>query len=510
MNLPAVLSRRRPSRRLVLTGAAAASTAALPFVLDPPYALAVAGLVLIAFIGLSWRAAARIKRLRRDIAAKHAATDLLRTRAEQSFSESGDDRRARRILQSLAGGFPYSAVKEARSFASQTKIPFADRLALLRSVEAWQLETEQAQLAAPKRSVFDVVFISHCGLPGGNTSANTAEIGICRDLGLKVGLLHHPVYQWDPNAPLNPRIEELIDGESVRLIGFDDEVECALAVVRPPISLMHPLERRPRITAGRTVVIANQTPFKFYGAEGPRDAAWDIATVERNVTDWLGAHTWYAGGPLVRATLHEHHAEEIADLDLAPEPWNEVIELDRWRLDERRVPDGRIRIGRHSRDHKLKWPEHRETLLACYPDREPFEIHVLGGAEIPARLLDGLPENWTVHPFNSLTARDFLAGIDVMAYFIASDGMEAFGRAPLEAMAAGVPVIMDRRFAPTFGPAAVYCEPDEVAAVAERLTADPDAYAAQQEAAWSHLADRFSGKSLMDRLPLPAVASGPA
>jgi hypothetical protein len=64
---------------------------------------------------------------------------------------------------------------------------------------------------------------------------------------------------------------------------------------------------------------------------------------------------------------------------------------------------------------------------------------------------------------------------------------------------------MDRRFEPTFGPAAVYCEPDQVAAVAERLTADPGAYEAQQAAAWSHVADHFSGKALMDRLPLPAA-----
>jgi glycosyltransferase involved in cell wall biosynthesis len=103
-----------------------------------------------------------------------------------------------------------------------------------------------------------------------------------------------------------------------------------------------------------------------------------------------------------------------------------------------------------------------------------------------------------------LTARDFLAQIDVMAYFIASDGMEAFGRAPLEAMAAGVPVIMDRQFEPTFGPAAIYCEPGEVASVAERLTSDPDAYAAQQTRAWNHLAQHFSGEALVERLSMCA------
>ena len=479
---------------------AAALVAAAPFALAPLPAMACAGLALLVFAALGSRVAVRLKRVRRDIAAKQAAAAHLQDLVRNApATETGDDHRIRRVHEALAGGFPDSAVEEARTVASLTKIPVADRLALLRSVAAWQLDDDRSRPSETGRSVFDIVFVSHFGLPGGTTSANVAEIEICRENGLKVGLLHHPVYAWHPNAPLNPRIEEVIDGGSVNLIGLDEEVECELAIVRLPIVLMKPLERRPKVTAAHTAVLINQTPFKFYGEEGPREQAWDIATAARHVTDWLGPATWYAGGPRVLATLTEHHAEEIAELDLAPAPWNEVIAVDEWRTD-RRVPDGRIRIGRHSRDHKLKWPEDRRTMLQCYPDRDRFEIHVLGGAETPTRILEHLPANWTVYPFGSLSAKDFLAQIDVMAYFIASDGMEAFGRAPLEAMAAGVPVIMDRQFEPTFGPAAIYCEPAEVASVAERLTSDPDAYSAQQTRAWNHLAQHFSGKALVERL----------
>jgi hypothetical protein len=109
-----------------------------------------------------------------------------------------------------------------------------------------------------------------------------------------------------------------------------------------------------------------------------------------------------------------------------------------------------------------------------------------------------------------LGTREFLAAIEVMVCFTEADAMGACDRAPLEAMAAGVPVIMDRRFAPAFGPAAVYCEPGEVAAVAERLAGDAAAYAGQQAVAWAHLADRFSAKALMDRLPLAAAAGVPS
>jgi len=494
-------------RRTVLTFAAVAATPALAFVLEPRYALAAAALVLLVLIGLGGIDSVRLQRLRRDTAVKQAAAEMLRSRAVRS-GETRDAARMRRIHEALEGGFPDSAAREAQELAADTEIPIADRYALLQSLAAWQIEHDRSRLAAPERAIFDVVLVTHAGMPGGATAANAAEIAICRDLGLTVGLLHHPVYAEHPNAPVHPRIEALIDGVSVRRIGPAEAVECALAIVRPPTVLMHPLERRPAITAGRTAVIADRTPFVAYGPDGPGDAVWDIATVERHLTVWLGPHTWYAGGPLVQAALREHHAEEIADLDFAAEPWEGVIEIDQWRLDGRRVPDGRVRIGRHTRDHRLQWPEDPRTLLECYPERDPFEIHVLGGAEAPARLLDGLPGNWTVHPVDAMPAKDFLAQIDVMAYFTAAEGGESFGRAPLEAMAAGVPVLMDRRFEPAFGPSALYCEPGEVGATAERLVADPAAYAAQQAAAWGHLADRFSAKSLMDRLPLGAP--GPA
>src|SRR5690606_5258304 len=344
-----------------------------------------------------------------------------------------------RVREALEGGFPDSAVEEAAVVAERTRIPAAVRLDLLQAVVEWHAEDERRPRVS-KRSSFDVVFISHFGLSGGNTSANVADIRVCRDQGLTIGLLHHPVYQWGPDAPIDSRVAELVDGASVRVIGLDEEVACDVAVVRLPTALMRPLERRPAISAGHTVVIANQTPFKFYGPDGPREPVWDVATVDENIGAWLGRPTWYAGGPLVHAVLTGHHAEEVARVDLAPAPWNESIDIDDWRLAGRRAPDGRIRIGRHSRDHRLKWPEDPETLLQCYPDRDPFDIRVLGGAEVPTRVLAGLPANWTVAPFGSLTPREFLAEIDLMVYFIAADGLEAFGRAPLEAMAAGVPV----------------------------------------------------------------------
>ncbi|PRY62521.1 glycosyltransferase [Glycomyces artemisiae] len=471
--------------------------------------LLIAGPVLLVLTVLCCRTGVRIARLRRDLAARRATLELLHRAARRPGPPAAADLgRLRRVEDGLAGGFPAAAAEDARKAAAIRGIPVRDRLAMVRSVAAWQRLDEQAP-ARTVRDRFDLVVVSHFGLPGGTTSANEAEIRIWHEHGLKVGLIHHPVYAWGPNAPVHPRIRALVDAGAARLIDRDAEIECDLALVRLPTVMERPLERRPAVKAARTAVLVNQTPYRRYDESGPHDHAWDIATVARNVEEWLGRPTWYAGGPLVLAALRRHHAAETAGLDLAAEPWNEAIAVADWRLGPRRTPDGRIRIGRHSRDDALKWPEDPQTLLQCYPEADPFEIHVLGGADAPRQVLGRLPANWTVRDFGALTAREFLARIDVMVYFIASDGLEAFGRAPLEAMAAGVPVIMDPRFEPTFGPAAVYCAPEEVADAAARLAADAEAYAAQRSAAWDHLERHFSARALMDRLRLGAPAAGP-
>ncbi|MQM28339.1 glycosyltransferase, partial [Glycomyces albidus] len=360
----------------------------------------------------------------------------------------------------------------------------------------------------PRELDLDIVIVSTLNLRGGTTSANEAEILAYRSAGLKVGLVHHPVKDRAMDRPLEPRLLELVDGEHVVRIHPEDTVRCDLAIVRFPVALNDLMEDRPRIEAAKIVLLVNQTPFEEYGLDGGYGTAWSIRDVHRNVTEWLGPHTWYPIGPAVRKVLLEHHADEIAGIDLAADYWYETIDAAAWTPERPRVRAGGepFRLGRHSRDHVTKFPNMAARLRAAYPDADDVEVHVLGGHNSLRRLLGEIPPRWTSHPFGSMSAVDFLAGLDAYSYFIDENLVEAFGRAPLEAMAAGVPCILPPSFAELFGDGALYCEPDGVAAHVRRLADDPDYRAERAAAGLRVVHERFSPAALLHRVSGLGVA----
>src|SRR5699024_11590235 len=138
-------------------------------------------------------------------------------------------------------------------------------------------------------------------------------------------------------------------------------------------------------------------------------------------------------------------------------------------------------FGPHARVPGSRWPETRERVEAAYPAGRIREIHVLGGARSPERLLGGLPDNWVVRGYDTVPVREFLHGIDVYVYHTSTDLLEAFGRAPLEAMASGGPTILPPRFERVFAESGVCVVAAGVRARVGALDADPLGYSRQLE-----------------------------
>ncbi len=148
-------------------------------------------------------------------------------------------------------------------------------------------------------------------------------------------------------------------------------------------------------------------------------------------------------------------------------------------------------IGRHSRPHWKKWPPTPEQIRAAYPVEGDFEVKILGGGEVATNLLGGTPDNWTLYDFNSIDPHRFLSELDFAVYFHHPELVEAFGRTIAEALASGVPTIVEPSFRELFEEACIYAEPDQVQDLVKRLYNDPIAYKERSELGHELVRQRF-------------------
>lgn len=333
-------------------------------------------------------------------------------------------------------------------------------------------------------SRYDVVIATDCRLPGGTAVSTAEEVSAQATAGLSSGLLHLESPLVSRTRPLNPRLRDAIARGDADLLLPDERIATRLLVLRhPKVALGLPSLTDGHFDVDECVVLANQVPI----VDGR--VIYTAAEVNSAVESVVGRiPLWAPIGPLVR---EEFAAAEPAQA-MMEDDWVNIIDVDSWAV-ERPPLEGRpVRIGRHSRDHYLKWPSNRQDMLAAYPTADDVIVNVLGGIPQAATVLGGtFPPNWNTFPFGSRHPMDFLADVDVFVYFHHRELTEAFGRNILEAMASGAPVVTDRKFQPLFGDSVLYTEPDGVLDVVRGLAADPARYRELSRLGQDFARDRF-------------------
>jgi len=214
---------------------------------------------------------------------------------------------------------------------------------------------------------------------------------------------------------------------------------------------------------------------------------------------------------VVRNSLPRLLPENTAVID---RDWVNLINLDDWPAREARHPSRPVVIGRHSRAHRQKWPDLRETVMSAYPTDARFRIRILGGDSFLEEMYGPLPANWEVIPFKIGGVAEFLRELDFYVYFHSDAWSEAFGRNILEALSVGLIVILPEHFRPLFGTAAIYAEPADVKKIIEGFLGNPDSYAAQSRRASKFVRDNHSAelfaKRISELFDLPRQGSGTA
>ena len=325
----------------------------------------------------------------------------------------------------------------------------------------------------PNALAYDILFVSDYTFPGGTTSSNINMMSAASRLGLRCGAFHWPRMLYAGSA-MNLKMRQALHEGIVEAVVAPEAVNATLVIVYQPMLLNDLPEKLPAVQADYCVLGINQTPMSR--SSGGRDL-YDLDHAIENLHRAFGLEPFIAPvSPVVRKVLQANSAYP----HYTQEDWPGLIDSAAWRRsrfswDGSRAPI----IGRHSRDSTDKWPSDPVALRQAYCADTRFDIRILGGAEKARAVLGRIPRNWTVQPFDSLGIKSFLSGLDFFIHYPHESWIEAFARAPIEAMATGVPVIVPSHLRELYGEGALYAEPGDVQALVQSLWNDKTAYEAQ-------------------------------
>lgn len=340
--------------------------------------------------------------------------------------------------------------------------------------------------------IHDVIVIGDFRFSGGTSTAIASELRAQIAAGYRTALLQVACPILRHPHPIHPEIRALIDGGTVELLDPETPHEARLLVAHHPALFLHAPRRNLSITTDTRILVAHHPPHTARGV-----AYYDPATVDANAAELLGGPVrWAPVGPAVRQQLEPH----AAALQLWNGDWSNIIDGDAWAAPREEPLGIRPVIGRHSRPGREKWPATRADVLAAYPPDPMIRVRILGAGPLLQELVGAYPSNWEVLPFNAEAPAEFLRKIDFFVYYHHPDWIEAFGRNILEAMASGAVVILPEAFRATFGDAALYAAPVEVAGLVKRLHADVEAWRSQSERGLEIARMRFGPSQHVDRV----------
>jgi glycosyltransferase involved in cell wall biosynthesis len=304
------------------------------------------------------------------------------------------------------------------------------------------------------------------------------EITAMLRMGLDVAVAHNeaPMPLARQREYQSSAIQVLINDGVVNLVHIEQSVHAGLLLVRNPGALQFLPGTDVALKPDKVVILADRE-------RGADQSAPEYSVAACTVNAWR----LFSRRPLwVPRTSNARHAlasqlepDQIAETDLP-----HAFEPSFWHVERGRPSQFRPIIGRPALDHPDHYPASRQELLAAYPADDRVDVRLLGGTRELRRMLDRspLPPNWVSFSDEQLSRRTYLAQLDYFVYFHHPDARSLPRTAILEAMASGCVVVLPPHFQPSYGDAALYCQPREVLALVLDVYRSEKRYVTQQRA----------------------------
>lgn len=353
------------------------------------------------------------------------------------------------------------------------------------------------EIQSRAREKFDVVFAGDWRQYGGPQRSMLEEIAALLERGLRVGVLHLEAARFmsEHTKPLCRPIQNLINSGQITEVLADDEDDVRIMVLRYPPILQFASAIKSTLRIQQLFILADQAPSERDGS----DIRYRTVDCTRNATELFGLRpVWVPQGPTTRQILETL----LPAADLAPFDMPGILKLEDWRSNRTVFRSTVPVIGRHSRDNAMKWPADPAVLRKVYPTDGSVDVRIMGGGDIPRAVLDEPydPPAWLVFETDALPVKTFLNSIDYFVYYQHDAAYDAFGRATLEAIAAGCVAVLPPFLEATFGEAAVYATAEEAIPLVRELYADPETHWQQVAKSAEVLRARFSYPAYADQV----------
>lgn len=304
---------------------------------------------------------------------------------------------------------------------------------------------------------YDVITVSDFRIPGGSTRSCTEEIRTQAIAGVRTAVFPMYRYGYRPvGAAMQPEVWDLAASDRIDMLSYGERATCDLLVLRSPAILQHRQRYLPAIEAKRIKVIVDRLPLK----EAAKDDAvlYDFDRCADHLRQqFRNDAEWHPSNSLVRTAMEKLYIDQIRGLRLADEDWREIIDLDG------RTEAPVFRIGNLAVDPNAAAEEDDDT------------DELAPAAEGPA-------------------------GPELYVDLSRETELGAHERSAIEAMAAGIPVILPESWRPIFQDAALYATERTVEALVMDLRTNEARYRAQGEIAGRHLRENLDRSIHINRL----------